>query len=102
MKKVLVLKHIAGRTAIILFFKNEDQVCDWWIRLPCPQEFDIIYYDDRKKSGHRYELTYSKFDETGHIYTKHVFCYSKEESVFLEEKIKEINPEYITTINKIY
>ena len=100
MKKVLVLKQIAARTAIVLFFKDEDQLCDWWIRLPCPQEFDIIYEGNRSRSKHRYELTYSKFDGFGNLYTKYALCYSKREAVYLEEKIKEINSEYITKIKK--
>ena len=52
MKKVLVLKQIAARTAIVLFFKDEDQLCDWRIRLPCPQEVDIIYEGNRSRSKH--------------------------------------------------
>lgn len=102
MRKLLLLKHIEGRVAIVLYFKNEDQVRDWWINLPCPEEFILIYEGERKKSGHRFELTYSKFDEGGKLYTKYVICFSKKESIFLAKKIKEINPDYITKIKNIY
>ena len=102
MRKLLLLKHIEGRVAIVLYFKNEDQDRNWWIKLPCPEEFILIYEGERKKSGHRYELMYSKFDEGGKLYTKHVICFSKKESVFLAKKIKEINSDYITNIIKIY
>lgn len=100
MKNLLLLKHIDGRAVIV--FKNEYQVSDWWMNLPYPEEFTLIYEGKRKKSGHRYELTYSIFDTAGMLYAKHVFCFSKKESVFLEKRIKEINPNYITEIRKLY
>lgn len=100
MKSLLLLKHIDRRAVIM--FKNEDQVCNWWINLPYPEEFTLIYEGKRKKSGHRYELTYSIFNTTGQLYTKYVFCFSKKESVSLAKKIKEINPNYITEIKKLY
>lgn len=100
MKKLLLLKHIDGRAVIV--FKNEDQVCNWWMNLPYPEEFSLIYEGKRKKSGHRYELTYSIFDTSGKLYTKYVFCFSKKESVSLGKKIKEINPNYIIDIKKLY
>lgn len=102
MGKLLLLKHIEGRTAIVLYFKNENQVRDWWISLPCPEEFILVYEVERGKSGHRFDLIYSKLDEAGKLYTKHVICFSKRESIILEEKIKEINPNYITKIKNIY
>ena len=102
MKKLLLLKHIGGQTAIALYFKNEDQVCNWWTNLPCPEEFILIYEGDRKRSGHRFGLTYSKFDESGKLCSKYIICFSKKEAVLLEKKIKEINPNYMTNIKKIY
>lgn len=102
MRKLLLLKHSGGRTAIVLYFKNENQVRDWWTNLPCPEEFILVCEMEREKSGHRFDLTYSKLDEAGKLYTKHVICFSKRESIILEEKIKEINPNYKTNIKKIY
>lgn len=102
MRKLLLLKHTGGNTAIVLYFRNEDQVRNWWINLPCPEEFILIYEGERKKSGHRFGLTYSKFDEAGKLYSKYIICFSKKEAIFLTKKIKEINPDYITTIKKIY
>lgn len=102
MEKLLLLKHTEGQTAIALYFKNEDQVRNWWTDLPCPEKFILIYEGERKKSGHRFKLTYSKFDERGQLYSKYIICFSKKEAIFLEKKIKEINPNYITNIKKIY
>lgn len=99
---LLLLKNINGQTAIALNFKNSNQVIRFWVDLPCPEDFITVYEGERKKSGHRYGLTYSKFDESGKLYTKYIICFSKKESVFLAKKIKEINPNYTTQIEKIY
>jgi hypothetical protein len=102
MGTLLLLKNIFKQTAIALNFRNSDQVIKWWIDIPCPEEFITVYEGKRKKSGHRYELKYSKFDESGKLYTKYIICISKKEALLLAEKIKKINPNYITQIKKIY
>lgn len=99
---LLLLKNINGQTAIALNFKNSNQVIKWWVSVPCPEDFITFYEGKREKSGHRYELAYSKFDESGKLYTKYIICFSKKEAILLEKKIKEINPNYITDIKKIY
>lgn len=102
MGTLLLLKNIFNQTAIVLNFRNSNQVIEWWIDIPCPEEFITVYEGERKKSGHRYELKYSKFDESGKLYTKYTICISKKEALLLAEKIKKINPNYITQIKKIY
>lgn len=85
-----------------MYFKNEEQAYNWWVSLPCSEEWEILYEGEREKSGHRYELKYSKFDETGKLYSKYIICFSKKEAVLLTRKIKEANSNYITNIKKMY
>ena len=102
MKKLLLLKHIENKVIMAMYFKNEDQAIEWWVNFLASDEWDIIHEGERAKSGHRWELNYSKFDERGEIYTKYIICFSKEEAVILEQKIKKENPNYITSIKKLY
>lgn len=102
MKIILLLKHIEKKIVLVMYFKNENQAINWWSNFPCSEEWIIIYEGKRKRSGHRYELTYSKFDECGKLYSKYIICYSKKESLILKRKIKEANPNYILNIKKLY
>lgn len=102
MKKLLLLKHIEKKIIIAVYFKNEEQADNWWINFPASEEWEIIHEGERGKSGHRYELIYSKFDEQGDLYSKYIICFSKKEAAILEQKIKKENPTYITNIKKIY
>lgn len=83
-------------------FKNEDKAIKWWANFPCSEEWAIVHRGVRRKSGHRYELMYSKFDEEGKLYSKYVTCFSKKEAIILTRKIKETNLNYITNIKKLY
>lgn len=85
-----------------MYFKNRNQAINWWKNFPCSEEWEFIYEGERKRSGHRYELTYSKFDEYGKLYSKYVICYSKKEALILRKKIQEANPNYITNIKELY
>lgn len=102
MRTVLLLKHIEKKLVLTMYFKNEDEAIEWWSRFPCSEEWVIIHQGERKKSGHRYELTYSKFDECGKLYSKYIICYSKKEAYILENKINEANASYMVTIKKLY
>lgn len=102
MKSIVLLKHIEKRIILTMYFKNEDQMIMWWQHFPASEEWEIIYTDERKRSGHRYELTYSKFDEQGKMYSKYIICYSKKESLILKKKINAVNSNYIITIKKLY
>ena len=102
MKIVVLVKHIEKKIILTMYFKNEDQIIEWWSHFPCSEEWEIIYEGKREKSGHRYELTYSKFDECGKLYSKYIICHSKKESLTLKRKINEANSSYIITIKKLY
>lgn len=102
MKKLLLLKHIEMKFIMVMYFKNEEQAYDWWSNFSAASEWVIIHEGEREKSGHRYELIYSKLDEQGKPYSKHIICFSKKEAVILGQKIKKENPNYTTNIKKIY
>lgn len=102
MRKIMLLKHIEKRVILTMYFKNEDEAINWWNYFPCSEEWEIIHEGERKKSGHRYELTYSKFDEQGKMYSKHIICFSKKETLLLKRKINAANSNYILTIKKLY
>lgn len=102
MKKLLLLKHIEMKIIMAMYFKNEEQAYNWWTSFLASEEWEIIHEGEREKSGHRYELIYSKFDEQGELYSKYIVCYSKKEAVILERKIRKENPKYITDIKKLY
>lgn len=102
MKTILLLKHIEKRIVLAMYFKNEDESINWWRYFPCSEEWVVIYEGKREKSGHRYELTYSKFDEQGKMYSKYIICFSKKEALTLKRKINETNSSYIITIKKLY
>lgn len=102
MKAIVLLKHIEKRIILTMYFENEDQMITWWKHFPSSEEWEIIYVDERKRSGHRYELTYSKFDEQGKMYSKYIICYSKKESLLLKKKINAVNSNYIITIKRLY
>ena len=102
MKIILLLKHIKEKIVLVLYFKNTEKVINWRKNFPCSKEWKLIYAGKRGRSGHRYELTYSKFDECGKLHSKYVICYSKKESLILKKNIKEANPNYILNIKKLY
>ena len=102
MKKLLLLKHIEKEIIMAMYFKDEEQAYNWWVNFPASEEWEIIHEGERKKSGHRYELIYSKFDEQGELYSKYIICFCKKEAVILEQKIRKEIPSYITNIKKLY
>lgn len=102
MKKLLLLKHIEKKIIIAMYFKNEEQAYNWWINFIASEEWEIIHEGERIKSGHRYEISYTDYDEQGAWYSKYIICFSKKEAVILEQKIKKENPNYITNIKKLY
>lgn len=102
MGTIMLLKHIEEKTILAMDFKNEDKSISWWSNLPCSEEWEIIYKGERKRSGHRFELKYSKFNEQGKLYSKYFICHSKKEALLLKRKIKAANSNYILTIKKLY
>ena len=102
MRIIMLLKHIERKAILTMNFRNEDECINWWSNFPCSEEWEIIHKGERKRSGHRYELTYSKFDEQGKLYSKYIICHSKKESLLLKRKINAANSNYILTIKKLY
>jgi hypothetical protein len=102
MKTIVLLKHIEKKIIIAMYFKNGNQAVNWWCNFPSSDEWIPFYEDERKRSGHRYELEYSKFDEQGKMYSKYIICYSKKEALSLKRTINFENPNYTITIKKIY
>ena len=102
MKRLLLLKHIEYKVIMVVYFKNENQVINWWNHFPCPEEWSVIYEGERKKGGHRYKLTFSRFDRRGELHSKYIICFSIKEAVVLRQKIREADPNYITNIEKLY
>ena len=102
MKKLLLLKHIETKIIMAMYFKNEEQANNWWNKFLAKEEWEIIHEGERKKSGHRWEVSYGKFDEQGEIYPRYIICFSRKEAIILSQKIKKENPNYITDYKKIY
>ena len=102
MKIVVLIKNIESKSIVTMYFRNEEKMINWWSHFPCSEEWEIIYEGERKRSGHRFELKYLKFDEQGKIYAKYIICFSKKEAVTLRKKINTENPNYITIIKKLY
>ena len=102
MKVLLLFENVDKKIIMSVYFKNKDQYINWMSGYPLSEEWVLVYKRERKKTGHRYELTYSKFDEEGKLYSKYIICFSKKEAVILTRKIKEANSNYITNIKRLY
>ena len=98
----MVFKHIEKKIVIAEYFNNIDEATQRWVHLPISDECDIVYLKEREPSGHRYELTYTKYDELGILYSKYIICFSKREALFLKDEIEKINQHYVTQIKKLY
>lgn len=102
MKLLLLLKYIGGNTIIPMYFKNEKKAIEWWTNFPCSEDWVIIHEGERKETGHRYELMYSKFSEEGKLLSKYIFCFSKKEAVILARKMEKANSNYTINIKRLY
>ena len=102
MNTLMLIKHIETRTCVEKYFRSEDEAINWWSSLPIADEWEIMYLEERKPSGHRYALTYAKPDERGFLYSKNIICFSKKEAIILKHKIERTNQDYITHIKKLY
>lgn len=102
MNTLMLLKHLEKKIVAAQYFKSEDEAIHWWGRLPIIDEWEIIYLEERKPSGHRYALTYAKRDEKGILYSKYVICFSKEEALYLKNKIEKADSNHTIQIKKLY
>lgn len=98
----MLLKHFEKRIVAAQYFKSEDEAIHQWARLPISDEWEIIYLEERKPSGHRYELAYAKYDEKGVLYSKYIICFSKKEALYLKNKIEKADQNYIVQLKKLY
>lgn len=101
MKTIMLLKHLELRIVIVLYFRSKEKATRAWCDL-LRDEWEIAYLEERKPSGHRYQLTCTKEDETGNLYSKEIICFSKKEALYLKNKIERINQHYIIQIKKLY
>lgn len=101
MNTLMLIKHIESRTITTQYFNSEDEAIRIWSRLPLSDEWEVIYLEERKPTGHRYELTYTNEDE-GILYSKHIICFSKKEALYLKNKIERIDQHYIIQIKRLY
>lgn len=102
MNTLMLLKHFEKRIVSAQYFKSEDEAIHWWAHFPTSDEWEIIYLSERKRSGHRYGLTYAKCDERGILYTKYIICFSKKEALYLKNEIKRVDSNYIIQIKELY
>lgn len=102
MNTLMLIKHFEKRIVAAQYYKSEDEAIRWWAILPISDEWEIIYLKERKPAGHRYELTYAKYDDQGILYSKHIICFSKKEALVLKNKIERVNPNYIIQTKRLY
>lgn len=102
MNTLMVFKHIEKKIVVAQYYSSKEKAIRRWQYLPISSECEIIYLEERKPSGHRYELTYAKYDELGVLYSKYIICFSKKEALYLRKKIEETNEGYVTQIKKLY
>lgn len=102
MNTLMLIKHFETRIVVAKYFKSEEKAIQTWANIPIRAEWEIIYLEERKPSGHRYQLTYTKPDEQNNLYSKDIICFSKKEALYLKNKIERINQHYIIQIKKLY
>lgn len=102
MRTLLIAKNIERRVITTLYSKNEVQALHQWDNWPGKEEWEIIYLKRRKRTGHRYELEYTKFFECGELYPKYIICFSKKETLYLKQLIEKVNSSYLFNIKKLY
>lgn len=101
MNTIMLLKHIEKRIVVVLYFRSEERAIRTWSNL-FREEWEVIYLNERKPCGHRYQLTCEKSGEPGNLYSREIICFSKKEALYLKNKIEKINQHYIIQIKKLY
>lgn len=102
MNTLMLIKHIETRIVVAKYFKSENEAIRTWSGLPISEEWEIIYLEERKPSGHRYELKYTKTNQQGVLYSNYIICFSKKEALYLKNKIERTNQNYSIQIKKLY
>ena len=101
MNTIMLLKHIKLRSVVVLYSRSEERAIRTWSNL-FRNEWEVIYLKERKPCGHRYQLTCTKHDEPGNLYSREIICFSKKEALYLKNKIERINQHYTIQIKKLY
>lgn len=101
MNTIMLLKNIELRAVVVLYARSEERAIRTWSEL-FRDEWEVIYLNERKPTGHRYQLTCSKEEGPGNLYSREIICFSKKEALFLKNKIERINQHYIINIKKLY
>lgn len=102
MNTLMLIKHIETRIVVAQYFNSEDEAIQTWSGLPLSEDWEVIYLKERNRTGHRYQLTCTKQGQQGNLYSKDIICFSKKEALYLKNKIKRTNQDYITQIKKLY
>ena len=102
MNTLMLFKHIKERIVVAKYFRSEDKAIQAWGRIPHSGEWEVIYLEERKPSGHRYQLTYTKKGVLDNLDSKDIICFSKKEALYLKNKIERINQHYNIQIEKLY
>lgn len=101
MNTIMLLKHIELRAVVVLYSKSEERAIQTWYNL-FRDEWEVIYLNERKPSGHRYQLECTKEGDPGNLYSREIICFSKKEALYLKNKIERINQHYSIQIKKLY
>lgn len=101
MNTIMLLKHIKLRGVVVLYARSEERAIRKWRDL-FSDEWEVIYLNERKPTGHRYQLNCKKEGEPGNLYSREIICFSKKEALFLKNKIERINQHYSIQIKKLY
>lgn len=102
MKTLLIFKNIEKRTIKTLYFRNVEKAFNQQDNWPCAQEWELIYFKNREKSGHRYEIKYAKVDKDGELNSGYIICFTKKEALYLSTKILGVSPFFYIEIKKLY
>lgn len=102
MNTLMLFKHIKTRMVVAKYFKSKKKAIQAWTKLPISGEWKIICLKERKPSGHRYQLTYTKQNMIGSLDSYDIICLSKKEALYLKNKIERINQRYSIQIEKLY
>lgn len=101
MNTIMLIKHIELKAVAVLYFRSEERAIRTWSDL-FREEWEVIYLNERKPTGHRYQLTCTKESEPGNLYSREIICFSKKEALYLKNKLERINQHYIIQIKKLY
>ena len=102
MNTLMLIKHIELRIVVALYYKSEYEAIRTWRYISFKKEWELIYLEKRRPTGHRYKLIYTKCEKQGNQISRDIICFSKKEARYLKNRIERINQNYIIQIKKLY